>query len=69
MIETRKRVLRLEHLCTLRGIGNLALMYKNQGRWKKAEKLQVQVTETMKRVLGAKHKDILISMVNLASTY
>jgi hypothetical protein len=34
-----------------------------------AEVLEVQVMETMKRVPGAEHPDILISMGNLASTY
>jgi len=31
---------------------NLALTYRNQGRWKEAEELQVLVMETMKRVLA-----------------
>jgi hypothetical protein len=41
----------------------------NQGRWKEAEKLEVQVVETMKRVLGPEHPDTLNSMNNLAHTY
>jgi hypothetical protein len=32
-------------------MGNLALMYRNQGRWKEAEELEVQVMQTRKRVL------------------
>jgi hypothetical protein len=40
----------------------------NQGRWKEAEELQVQVLETSKRVLTDEHPDTLISMHNLAST-
>ncbi|KAH8761907.1 hypothetical protein BGZ57DRAFT_992576, partial [Hyaloscypha finlandica] len=48
----RKRVLGQEHLDTLTSIANLASIYRNQGRWKEAEDLDVQVIETRKRVLG-----------------
>ena len=34
-------------------MANLASTYRNQGRWKEAEELEVQVMETSKRVLGA----------------
>jgi tetratricopeptide (TPR) repeat protein len=47
----------------------LASTYRNQGRWNEAEKLEVQVIETTKRVLGEEHPDMLSSMANLASTY
>jgi tetratricopeptide (TPR) repeat protein len=50
-------------------MANLASTYSNQGRWKEAEELEVQVMETRKRVLGQKHPDTLTSMANLASTY
>jgi hypothetical protein len=50
-------------------MANLALTYRNQGRWKEAEALEVQVMETRKRVLGQEHPDTLTSMANLASTY
>jgi hypothetical protein len=43
-------------------------MYSNQGRWKEAEELQVQVMQTRKRVLGDEHPDTLTSMNNLAIT-
>ena len=58
-----------EHRSTLSSIGNLALTYWNQGRWKEAEELQVRVMETRKTVLGQEHPDTLMSMNNLASTY
>ena len=45
-METRKRVLGLEHPDTLTSMANLASTYWNQGRWKEAEKLEVQVMET-----------------------
>jgi hypothetical protein len=41
----------------------------NDGWWKEAEELEVQVTETFKRVLGEEHPDTLTSMANLALTY
>jgi tetratricopeptide (TPR) repeat protein len=47
----------------------LASTYRNQGRWKEAEELDVQVVETRKRVLGTEHPDTLTSIANLASTY
>ena len=50
-------------------MANLASTYNNQGRWKKAEELFVQVMKTFKRVLGAEHPSTLTSMANLASTY
>ncbi|KAJ5901450.1 hypothetical protein N7495_001978 [Penicillium taxi] len=39
------------------------------GRWKEAEELEVQVMDTRKRVLGPEHPDTLTSMKNLALTY
>ena len=37
VVEMSKRVLGNEHLSTLTSMGNLALTYWNQGRWKEAE--------------------------------
>lgn len=47
----------------------LAPTYRNQGRWKKAEKLKVQVLKTMKRELRVEQPHTLTSMSNLVSTY
>jgi len=47
----------------------LQVVYKDGGRWKEAEKLQMMVMETEKRVLGEEHPSTLTSMSNLASTY
>jgi hypothetical protein len=49
-------------------MGNLASTYRNQGRWKEAEELEMQVMETRKKVLGQEHPDTLTSMNNLAFT-
>jgi hypothetical protein len=50
-------------------MASLAETYRNQGRWKEAEELGVQVRETRTRVLGQEHPDTLASMANLAETY
>jgi tetratricopeptide (TPR) repeat protein len=50
-------------------MANLATSYRNQGRWKEAEELEVQVMETSMKVFGQEHQDTLTSMGNLASTY
>ncbi|KAL5359582.1 hypothetical protein BJX96DRAFT_59790 [Aspergillus floccosus] len=47
----------------------LAGIFKNQGRWKEAEKLLIQVTEGYKEALGTHHRSYLDSMGTLASTY
>lgn len=57
-----------EHPDTLTSMGNLASTYSNQGRWKEAEELEVQVTETRKRVLGEEHPHTPTSVNNLAFT-
>jgi Tetratricopeptide repeat len=36
-------------------MANLALTYRNQGQWKEAEGLEVQVMKMNLRVLGAEH--------------
>ena len=43
-------------------MANLASMYRNQGRWKEAEKLEVRVMETRVRVLSEEHPDTLTSI-------
>ena len=48
---------------------HLQLVYWEAGSWKKAEMLQVQVTEKTKLLLGEEHADSLTSMANLAATY
>jgi len=50
-------------------MANLAAIYNNQGRWKEAEELEVQVLQMRKRILGEEHPFTLTSMANLAVTY
>ncbi len=64
-----EKVLGLEHPSTLSSMANLALTYRDQGRWKEAEELYVQVMETTARLRGHKHLDTLTSMANLALIY
>ncbi|KAG7432247.1 Kinesin light chain [Fusarium oxysporum f. sp. raphani] len=66
-VETWTKVLGEEHPDTLMSMNNLALTYRNQGRWKETEELLVRGIETTKR--GEEHPDTLISMANLAWTY
>ena len=63
------KILGFEHPETLSSMNNLAMTYSNQGRWKEAEELFVQVMGTRKRVLGPEHLVTLSSMANLAWTY
>jgi len=69
VIETIKIVLGTKHPSTLISMANLASTYRNQGRWREAEELEVQVIETSLRVLGAEHPDTLTSIYNLLVTY
>ncbi|KAK5699194.1 hypothetical protein LTR17_023447, partial [Elasticomyces elasticus] len=50
-------------------MADLAATYRNQGRWKKAEELEVEVMEASRRVLGGEHPSTLSSMANLTATY
>jgi Tetratricopeptide repeat len=43
VMEASLRVLGQEHPSTLSNMANLASTYRNQGRWKEAEELEVQV--------------------------
>ena len=68
-MDMRKKLLGAEHPDTLISMANLAITYRDQGRWNEAEKLQVQVMDTSKKLLGAEHSHTLTSMANLATTY
>jgi tetratricopeptide (TPR) repeat protein len=68
-LNVRRQFLHEDDSLVLSSMANLASTYRNQGRWKKAEELEVHVIETTKRILGQEHPDTLTSMANLASTY
>ncbi|KAK3946519.1 hypothetical protein QBC32DRAFT_374836 [Pseudoneurospora amorphoporcata] len=67
--EVRERRLGKDDVATLSSTSLLALVFRDRGLWKEAEKLEVQVLETSKAELGADHPSTLTSMNNLASTY
>lgn len=50
-------------------MNNLAFSYWKQGRWKDAEKLQLHVMETRKRVLGPEDPVTLSTMASLGFAY
>ncbi|KAF7509474.1 hypothetical protein GJ744_008037 [Endocarpon pusillum] len=57
------------HHDTLADIAKLASTYRNQGEWKKAEELEIQVLEMRMRLLGKEHPDTLTSMTNMAVVF
>ncbi|KAJ5922737.1 hypothetical protein N7516_010440 [Penicillium verrucosum] len=63
--ETRKTKLSHNHPNTLKSMANLAVAYRNQGRWGKAKQIQLQVVETSKAKLGDDHPNTLRSIANL----
>jgi hypothetical protein len=63
-----RNVALVTRLNTLASIANLASTYRNQGRWTEAEKIEVQVMEMSRRVLGEEHPDTLTTVSNLAFT-
>src|SRR6202035_1356135 len=50
-------------------MSRFALVFNENGYWNEAERLEVDVMELRKRLLGAEHPDTLSSMANLAETY
>ena len=58
-----------EKLLRLSLSSEVATYLWHQGRWLEAEKLEVKVLETSKRMLGVEHPDTLTRMANLALTY
>ncbi|MCJ1242728.1 hypothetical protein MMC14_010737, partial [Varicellaria rhodocarpa] len=63
------KILPTEREERLAAMSSLASSYREHGMYSRAERLEVQVMETRKRVLGEEHPDTLSSMANLASTY
>jgi hypothetical protein len=50
-------------------MNNLATTYSQRGRWDEAEKVQVEVMEKSKEVLGEGHPSTMTSTANLAFTF
>ena len=61
-LNIRRKYLNKEDSRVSSSMANLASTYCNQGRWKEAEELQVQVMEARQRVLSEEHPDMLLSI-------
>ena len=55
VLAARRQVLGVEHPKTLLAAGNLALTYREQGKYAEAVELQEEVLGALKRVMGAEH--------------
>ena len=69
VLNTRNRILGVEHPDTIRALLNLAVTYKSLGKYIEAEKLEIQALDTSNKILGMEHPDKIRAMANLASTY
>ena len=69
VLETRNKILGVEHLNTIRAMVSLASTNRDLGKYTKAEELDIQVLEARKRIFGVDHPDTIKAMGNLASTY
>ena len=69
VLDTRKRILGVEHPDTIRAKVNLAVTYQYLGKYTEAEKLEIQVLDAVNRILGAEHPVTINAMANLAATY
>jgi tetratricopeptide (TPR) repeat protein len=66
VIETREKVLGVEHPDTLISVSNLALVLQYQGKYEAAEEMNRRALEGREKVLGVEHPDTLTSVDNLA---
>ncbi|KAE8375612.1 hypothetical protein BDV26DRAFT_12224 [Aspergillus bertholletiae] len=59
----------MEHLVTMSSQKNLAEVYFRQGKWDKAEQLNVQTLDSMRRIFGIENEWTLVTMTQLVSIY
>jgi tetratricopeptide (TPR) repeat protein len=69
VLDTRKKILGVEHPDTITAMANLAAAYRDLGKYTEAENLDIQVLDERTRILGVEHPDIINAMLNLAATY
>jgi tetratricopeptide (TPR) repeat protein len=69
VLDTRNRILGVEHPDTIRAMKDLAITYRSLGKYTKAEKLERQVLDARTRILGLEHPSTINAMGNLAATY
>ena len=68
-VELRRRALGDDHLDTVTGMRNLAVLYSTQGNNAAAEPLFAKVLEVRRRLLGAEHRDTLQALSNLGTVF
>jgi len=69
VLDTRNRILAVEHPDTINAMENLAITYGSLGKYTKAEELEIQVLDARNRILGVEHPDTINAMGHLAATY
>jgi tetratricopeptide (TPR) repeat protein len=69
VLDTRKRILGVEHPDTIKAMASLASTNRKLGKYTEAEKLEIEVLEARNRILGVEHTDTIHAMGNLAETY
>jgi len=69
VLDTRNKILGVEHLDTIRAMASLAWTNRDLGKYTEAEKLEIQVLEARNRILGAERPETIHAMGNLAETY
>ena len=62
------KILGEEHPLTITATSNLALTYRDLGKYTEAEKLQIHVLHTTKNILGGDHPDTIRATRTLAAT-
>ncbi len=64
-VRIRRELLGESHPETIRGMSDLALVYRYAGKYPQAESLGAQVLALQKRLLGERHRDTLTTMSSL----
>jgi len=69
VLDTRNKILGVEHPDTIHAMENLASTYYKCGKYIEAEKLDIQVLDATNRIFGVEHPKTIIAMEYLASAY
>jgi tetratricopeptide (TPR) repeat protein len=69
VVETRRRVLGVQHPGTLTSMSNLARLYQEREKYGRAETLYASVLEIRRRVLGPRHPNTASVLASLAELW
>ena len=69
VLDTRNKILGVEHADTVTAMENLAATYYKLGKYTEGEQLEIQVLDTRNRILEVEHPDTIRAKANLAGTY